>query len=218
MGTIVYKMSRWGLRRLFWLTGGLEVRHQDERVPKEGPLIVAANHASYWDPMILGATFNRTLHFMARKTLFDIPGFAWLIRANQAFPLNREGDSREAIRAFGELLDKDQAVVMFPEGTRTPDGKLQPAKTGVGMLAVRNQAPVLPLYIWGSFMSWPRGQKWPRPHRLKAIIGDPIYPSGDKEARKTEQARITEAWDQAIHQLEAEAWQGEGPPPSQPWP
>lgn len=205
-------MSRLFLRVAFTLTGGLEVHGQDN-VPVDGPLIVACNHASHLDPMILGAAFKRDLHFMARRTLFNVPGFAWLIRQNQAFPLNRDGDSRDAIRVFGERLDMGNAVVMFPEGTRSPDGLLQEMKQGVGMLAVRNVSPILPVYIWGSFQGWPRGRKLPRPHHLKTLMGPVITPSSDKSIRKQEQQRILCEVDDALHALERRAWEGEKIPP-----
>ncbi len=208
MASFMYLASRQFLRIAFRITGGLEVRGQD-LVPPEGPLIVACNHASHLDPMILGAAFRRDLHFMARKTLFDIPVFSWLITQNQAFPLNREGDSRDALRAFGERLDKGYAVVMFPEGTRSYDGVTGEMKPGVGMLAVRNQAPVVPVYIWGSFQSWPRGKKFLRRHRLKCFTGPAIIPSAEKAERKNEQTRINEEVGVAIRRLEKEAWQNE---------
>ena len=208
MGMFVYTASRTFLRVSFWLGGGLTV-HNKERVPPTGPLIVACNHTSHLDPMILGAAFERPLHFMARRTLFDVPVFRWLIRQNFAFPLDRDGDSRDALRAFGERLEKGNAVVMFPEGTRSPDGLLQEMKPGVGMLAVRNLSPVTPVYIWGSYLSWPRGKSFPRPHRLKVYIGETIVPNPDKAVRKSEQARVTEAVGAALREMERTAWQGE---------
>lgn len=212
MGLFVYRCSQAFLRCAFRVMGGLEVRGQ-ENVPASGPLIVACNHASHLDPMILGAAFDRDLHFMARRTLFDVPGFAWLIRQNQAFPLDREGDSRDALRAFGERLDKGCAVVMFPEGTRTHDGAVAAMKPGVGMLAVRNRAPVVPVYVWGSFQAWPRGRSFPRRHRLKTLIAPAIVPSDDKALRKQEQRRVTDEVERALWRMEREAWEGESDPP-----
>lgn len=212
MSLIVYKSSRTFLRCAFRLGGGLEV-HGQENVPPAGPLIVACNHTSHLDPMILGAAFDRPLHFMARRTLFDVPGFAWLIRNNNAFPLDRDGDSREALRVFGERLEMGNAVVMFPEGTRSPDGIVGEMKPGVGMLAVRNSAPVLPVYIWGSFLSWPRGRSIPRPHHLKTYIAPVITPSADKAVRKEEQRRVTDEVAAALRSMERIAWDGEKNPP-----
>lgn len=213
MAHVLYKIARWSLRRLFSVWGGLEVKGR-EKAPPEGSLIVVSNHASYWDPMVLGPALDRPLHYMARKTLFDKPVFGWLIRQVNAFPLNREGDSREALRAFGELLAQGEAVVLFPEGTRSKDGSLGEIKTGVGMLAVRNQAKVLPGYIWGTYQSWPRGQKYPKRHHLKAFFGDPIEPMLEGEPRKDAQLRVTQEVENAFKRLETEAWAGElNPPP-----
>ncbi|MCC8108914.1 MAG: 1-acyl-sn-glycerol-3-phosphate acyltransferase [Planctomycetes bacterium] len=150
---------------------------------------------------------------MAMRTLFDWPGFSWRIRQNFAFPLDRDGDSRDALRAFGDRLQQGNAVVMFPEGTRTHTGSLQEMKPGVGMLAVRNLTPVLPVYIWGSFQSWSRSRSFPRPHHLKVLIDPPIVPSGDKALRKAEQARITEETGAALARMEKAAWAGEKDPP-----
>ena len=212
MGIAVYSFTRWVLRRLYSLTGGLEVRGR-ENTPPEGPLIVASNHASFWDPMLLGAAFDRPLNFMARKTLFDTPVFGWMIRQMLAFPLNREGDSREAIRAFGALLEKSNAVLLFPEGTRTRDGALGEIKSGVGMIAARYRAPVLPVYIWGSFQSWPRGKTFPKRHRFKVVIGPVIAAASADADRKDELRRITSEVGQSLERLESDAWTGEGDPP-----
>lgn len=213
MGMFVYTCSRTFLRCAFFLGGGLKVFGR-ENVPATGPLIVACNHVSHLDPMILGATFDRTLNFLARRTLFDVPVFRWLIRENFAFPLDRDGDSRDALRVFGERLEQGNAVVMFPEGTRSPDGALQEMKPGLGMLAVRNVTPVLPVYIWGSFLSWPRSRKYPSPHRLKVYLGDVVTPSGDKAVRKLEQQRITREVGEALERMERMAWVGEKDPPA----
>lgn len=208
MGQFVYTCSRTFLRVAFFFGGGLKVFGQ-ENVPADGPLIVACNHVSHLDPMILGAAFKRPLHFMARRTLFDVPGFAWLIRHNNAFPLDRGGDSRDALRAFGARLEQGNAVVMFPEGTRSPDGALSEMKPGVGMLAVRNLVPVVPVYIWGSYLAWPRGRSYPRPHSLRVYIGEAITPNSDKTVRKTEQQRITVEVGDALAAMEQLAWKNE---------
>lgn len=207
MSWIVYTGSRTFLRVSFWLGGGLRTFGL-ENIPMKGPVIVACNHASHLDPMILGAVFPRPLHFLARRTLFDVPVFSWLIRNNNAFPLDRDGDSREALRVFGKRLDEGCAVVMFPEGTRSEDGALSEMKPGLGMLAVRNKVGVLPVYNWGSYESWPRNKKYPRPHRLKTYIGKVIMP-GEGGNRKEEQKRITEETEKALRGFERESWQDE---------
>ncbi|MDR1534095.1 MAG: 1-acyl-sn-glycerol-3-phosphate acyltransferase [Planctomycetota bacterium] len=206
MGERFYGFSRWCVRRLFACLGGLEVKGR-ENVPETGPLIVAANHASCLDPMLLGAALDRSLHFLARRTLFDIPGFGWLIRQNQAFPLEREGDSRDALRIFGRLLEQGRAVVMFPEGTRSRDGAMGEMRPGLGMLAARSLAPVLPAYIWGSFQSLPRDRFLPRRHRFKVLLGPPVPPG--REGSRLDRRRVNETFGQSIRGLEREAWRGE---------
>jgi 1-acyl-sn-glycerol-3-phosphate acyltransferase len=208
MGERFYRFSQWCVRRLFGVLGGLEVAGGGN-VPADGPLIVAANHASYFDPMLLGAALDRPLHFMARRSLFDIPGFGWLIRQNQAFPLERDGDSREAIRGFGELLRQGRAVVVFPEGTRTRDGAIGDIRTGVGMLSERHLAPILPVYLWGTFQSLPRGRLIPRFHRFKALIGPLLRPEAEEKDRKRERRRLIDDFRSTILALEREAWRGE---------
>jgi 1-acyl-sn-glycerol-3-phosphate acyltransferase len=163
--------------------------------------------------MVLGPALDRPLHYLARKTLFDTPVFGWLIRQVNAFPLNRGGDSREALRAFGELLSRGEAVVLFPEGTRSKDGSRGEIKAGVGMLAVRNQAKVLPGYLWGTYQSWPRGRMFPKRHHIKAFFGDPVMPLLAGESRKDARSRVTGEVESAFKRLEAEAWAGEPNPP-----
>ena len=180
-------------------------------MPADGPLIVASNHASYFDPPLLAAAMPRMLNFLARKTLFANPLAGWYIRRLNAFPLDREGDSREALRTFGGLLDRGEVVLMFPEGTRTRTGFLDALKPGVVTVAMRGSAPILPAYVWGSYQSWPRGRKWPRRHRYKVHFGEPLRPAGGSErgrARKAELERLQEALGRALQALETEAWEG----------
>ncbi len=210
MGIALYSFSRFILRRLAAAFNGLEVRGQGN-APREGPLIVAANHTSYLDPIVLGTALDRPLSFMARRTLFANAVFGWYIRNHFAFPIDREGDIREAMRLFAANLSQGRAVVMFPEGTRSATGKIASLKPGVGLIAVKNQAPILPVYVWGSYHAWPRHRRFPRPHRMKVIIGRLITPAppGAEVNRKAEQNRIAEeVWRQLLA-LEVEAWQGE---------
>ena len=205
----LYRLTQWGVRqwfyRLFW------TRDFDAcRIPREGPVIIAGNHASFWDPMLIAAVFPRPVGFMARRSLFRFPLFGWYIKALNAFPLDRGGDPRAALRGFGERLDRGEAVVIFPEGTRTCDGRLQPLREGAGLLAVRHGAPILPLYLWGTFQSWPRGRWLPRRHRLRVYVGEPLHPeeSGQAIGRK-ELGRRLEA---SLLALQARAFAENGEP------
>jgi len=203
----MYWLSRTGLRIMYKTFFGIEY-YGRENIPADGKLIVASNHTSYWDPMVAGAASTRPLGFMARKSLFDVPGFGWLISSLYAFPVNRAGDPRDALRTFAERLDQGASVMMFPEGTRSPDGRLKEFMAGVGMISVRSMAPVLPMYIWGAFQSWPRTQKYPHLHPLRVYFGELIQPadvSGGR-AKKEEQTRLNTVVENALHALEERAW------------
>jgi len=211
MGDRFYRIARFSLRVAFRLGGGLTVEGR-ENMPADGPLIVACNHTSYLDPPLLGAGLPRIVCFMARKTLFEHWFGAWVISNLHAFPLDREGDSREALRVFGTHLEAGRAVVLFPEGTRSPTGRLQPLRPGVSLIATRYHAPVLPVYIRGAFESWPRGRSLPCRQHFRMFIGEPIVPGAgeSREERKAAQRQLSHALETALHALEARAYADEG--------
>src|SRR6185295_329168 len=106
-----------------------------DRVPREGRLLLASNHLSVLDPALIGAVLPRELDYMAKTELFRIPGFGALIRRLNAHPVDRTGSDSAALRLALRLLGDDRAVLVFPEGTRGTEGRLQPARPGAGMLA-----------------------------------------------------------------------------------
>lgn len=191
--------------------GGVEVRGR-ENVPAAGRLVVACNHVSFCDPMIAGSFLGRELHFMARDTLFRNPFFRLLIRSLNAFPIERSPDGENAMRSFaaamhkiGEELERDNAVLLFPEGTRSEDGRLLPLKPGVAMISSKFGAPVLPLYLWGTYHCLPRGSRFPRRHRIVAYAGTllrPIDVDGRRERRR-EQERLSIQLEEEMRRLEA---------------
>src|SRR5579864_1101380 len=116
-------------------------------IPKHGPVLLIANHQSYLDPMLVGLSSRRHLCFLARKTLFGNPYFARLIHALNAVPIDQEGVGREGIQTILEQLRLGQAVVVFPEGGRTGDGRMEPLKPGVHLLIKKSSAPVIPVGV-----------------------------------------------------------------------
>ena len=145
-------------------------------VPKRGGVLILSNHQSFLDPMLVGCPVRRTFHFMARDTLFRNRILGGIFRWVYAFPVKRGRADRAAIRATIERLATGEAVVMFPEGTRTPDGELQPVKGGFRLLVRRANVPVLPVVIDGAFKAWPRSRKLPRPAPVSVIYGQSIPP------------------------------------------
>ncbi|MEO0079362.1 MAG: lysophospholipid acyltransferase family protein [candidate division WOR-3 bacterium] len=119
-----------------------------------GPQIIAANHTSNFDPLIVGWACAREVHFLAKEELFRVSRlFGWLIRFWNAHPVRRDGADTGAVRLCSRLLQEGQTVVLFPEGTRSPNGALQPFKPGIGMLAILNRVPVVPMHIAGMAQS-----------------------------------------------------------------
>ncbi|MBN2712715.1 MAG: 1-acyl-sn-glycerol-3-phosphate acyltransferase [Planctomycetes bacterium] len=210
---LLYRVAWHVVRACMWLMGGADIRGVGN-VPLEDGLIVASNHASFFDPPLVGASLPRELNYMARKTLFKNPVGRWCIETLNAFPIDRDGDSREALREFIKRLEEGKAVLMFPEGTRTVTGKMAEIQSGIGTIAVRSGSPVLPVYVWGSYQSWPKGQKIPNRHPYKIIFGEVIRPrTGLKgKDKKDEQERIRVELDAALHKLEDEAWANEPEP------
>jgi len=130
--------------------------HGLQNVPETGGLIIASNHTSYLDPPAVGSSTRRKrmTHFMARDTLFKHPVLGLILRKSGVIPLDRDRGDLKAMKTAIQLLKNGAAVALFPEGTRSVDGTLQPPKPGIGFLVAKGQAPVLPVYVHGSYEAW----------------------------------------------------------------
>ena len=146
-----WRLGIWILNAFFnWLLGARVTGR--ENIPKRGSLLIASNHLSFLDPPLLGwAVKKREVHFLAHEELFRLKkGFTWIIQKFNAIPLSRKGFDRKAFRRAEMLLKKEEAVVIFPEGTRSKIGRLLPPKPGLGLLTLKTGAPVIPARIIGS--------------------------------------------------------------------
>ena len=139
-----YRAFRWTVRTLGFLLLGYEV-HGEERVPEEGPVIVAANHRRFFDPVFVSMAVPRRVRWMAKKELFAFP-FNMLFDFAGAFPVDRRGGGRAALRTALHFLAEGRALGIFPEGTRRKEGRTLEAKSGAALLAARSGAPVLPVF------------------------------------------------------------------------
>jgi 1-acyl-sn-glycerol-3-phosphate acyltransferase len=140
-------------------------------VPREGGVLIVANHQSYLDPIIVGVRLPRPLSYFAKSELFESRLFDWLIRRLYAFPVRQgEGDVGALREAIRRLQEKD-ALVIFPEGSRTETGELLPVEKGVGLIAKKAGVPVVPCIIEGSFHAWPKGGKMFKPAKIYAFFG-----------------------------------------------
>ena len=163
-----YRLFRRAMTLLCRLLFGYRV-HGGDRVPSEGPLIVASNHSKYADPVLVCVAVPRRLQWMAKKQLFVFP-FGMFFEFIGSFPVDREGGGRGAIRAALAFLAEGWALGIFPEGTHRGAGASRGAKSGVVVLAVRSGAPVLPVYV-GKLpgpLSRLRGEK------LRIFVGEPV--------------------------------------------
>ncbi|KYH33043.1 1-acyl-sn-glycerol-3-phosphate acyltransferase [Moorella mulderi DSM 14980] len=138
-----------------------------ENFPLEGPVIVIANHISYLDPVAVGVAAPRMVRFMAKEELFHIPVVNWIIKGLHAFPVRRGRSDRAALKAALEVLHDGQVLGMFPEGTRSKDGRLLPFQHGAALLALKTGAPLLPVAIKNTNRVFRGG-------RIKVIIGQPL--------------------------------------------
>ncbi|MDR2251774.1 MAG: 1-acyl-sn-glycerol-3-phosphate acyltransferase, partial [Endomicrobium sp.] len=140
-----------------------------QNIPNTGGAVIAPNHISFFDPPLTGAAMKRPLYSMAKKELFDIPVFGWTIKQTNAFPVKRGVQDTSAVRHAFSLLEKGRLLLMFPEGTRSRDGKLGKARAGAGMVACNAQVPLIPVKIENTNMML-------KFKRIKIKYGKPIYP------------------------------------------
>ncbi|MDQ7857926.1 MAG: lysophospholipid acyltransferase family protein [Armatimonadota bacterium] len=158
-----------------------------ERLPRTGGVLAIANHTSAVDPPIAGLALLRPARIMAKEELLRIPLIGPFLRSGGAFPVRRGEADRRALRMAQEFLAQGDVVLMFPEGTRSPDGRLQPVQPGAALLALRAGAPVLPIAIIGGHRAMPRGARFPRRIPVVARVGPPIEVPrlGDRIDRET---------------------------------
>ena len=163
-----YHLFRRFMMLLCRLLFGLEIRGM-ERAPETGPLVIAANHTQYPDPVLVCMAVPRRMQWMAKKQLFE-PPYKRFFEFIGSFPVDREGGGRAGVRAALAFLAEGWALGIFPEGTHKDDGTSREAKTGVVLLAIRGGAPILPVFV--SKIPGPLARL--RGERLRLIVGDPI--------------------------------------------
>jgi len=150
-------------------------------IPISGPLLIVPNHVTYADPVLVSIPVRRRVYYMAWDALFRVPGLAWLIRRLRAFPVELDAADSRATREAVRLLQAGEAVMIFPEGARSLDGRVQRFKPGAFRLACSLGVPILPVTIIGGHEVWPPGRALPRRGRLRIVYHPLIVPAADQE-------------------------------------
>jgi 1-acyl-sn-glycerol-3-phosphate acyltransferase len=174
---IFYNLAKL-LARVFF---GFRIVHP-ERMPESGPLILAVNHSSFFDPPLAGICSRRGVYYLARKNLLEWPFFGPMFPAMNVIPVERDGNDMSALREVIKKIREGNGVVLFPEGTRSKDGSIQPARAGIGLVIAKTGAPVLPMRIFGAHDAFPKGAKRLHFPRITVVLGEPIRFAPDELA------------------------------------
>ena len=200
---LLYYLS-WSASRFIFTTLFQRKAYHPERVPKSGPVIVAGNHASYFDPPLIGTGMSRDLFFLGRESLFRYRIVAWYLRQIQAVPVDRDGGGGAGLRAIMEQLRLGHGIVLFPEGTRTRDGKLQPARSGIGMIVIKSGAPVVPVRVFGTYEAFGYHAKYPKLNPLAVKYGHPMnFEALRAEAKSCSKDRLKRIYQEIADQIMA---------------
>ncbi len=146
-----------------------------EHIPSNGAFILASNHRSYLDPMIIPILIKRRISFVAKKSLFDNRLLSWILTHLEAFPIRRGTADFRAIRQILSRLKRGMPVLIFPEGTRLVGQKKQKVQAGIGMIVAKSRVPIVPVYIDGSDNVLPPGAKFPKRKRVIVRFGKPFH-------------------------------------------
>ena len=145
-----------------------------ERMIQSGPVIVAMNHQSFFDPPLGGNACDRAIYFLAKKSLMKNPIMRWLLPKLNVIPVDIEGTDRSAIKTLIRVLRSGEGALVFPEGSRTPHGDLLVPQAGLGLVIAKTRAPVVPMRIFGAYQAWPIGGKIHLGARITVVVGEPI--------------------------------------------
>lgn len=201
---LVYRLT-WLFSRFMYSTYFRWRVMHPEHVPVTGPVILAPNHASFLDPAMVGCALPREVNYLARESLFRFPGVGWYLRQLKSVPVDRDGGGAAGLRAIMSRLEAGGAVLLFPEGTRTPDGKLQRARSGLGLMVIKTEAPVVPVRIFGTFEAYGRHMKFPLPRRVGVRYGKPmLFAALRAEAKTCSKARLKEIYQEVADEIMSE--------------
>ena len=196
-----YKIVYWMARIFFKVCFRLKIYGLEHF--RTGSGILASNHASNFDPQVLSISCPEEVQFLAKEYLFRIPFLGRLIRILNSHPVSGTSTDVATFRKILELLHEGKKVILFPEGTRSIDGQLQPLERGMAFIAYKARCPIFPVYLDGTFAAWPRGKKLPRLFgRMRVVFGAPIEIEDVEGLDKKEaEKQLTERTEQSLRNL-----------------
>ncbi len=194
----------WCLFRLVYATYFRCRFCNSERVPLQGPVILAANHASYLDPPLVGSGLKRSINYLARENLFRFSVMGAVLHSWQVVPVDRDGGGAKGLKAILDRLLAGDAIIVFPEGTRTRDGELHPARSGIGLTVIKSTAPVVPVRVFGTYQAFGPHLRFPRPHRVIVKYGPLMqFEELRAEAKTCSKSRLKEIYQQVANEIMA---------------
>jgi 1-acyl-sn-glycerol-3-phosphate acyltransferase len=198
---IGYNFSRWFAQIFF----RFRILHR-ERMLQSGPVILAMNHQSYFDPPLAGNACDRPIYYLARRSLLNVPILRWLLPKLNVIPVNQDGIDRSALKALIQVVKAGNGALVFPEGSRTLDGGLQPGQPGIGLVIAKTRAPVVPMRIFGAHEALPRAGGRLRFHPITVVVGEPLHFSAAEldEGGKDAFGRLSQRVMDAIAELRLE--------------
>ena len=175
-----------------------------ERVPLSGSVILAANHESILDPPLVGSGLTRDINYLARESLFRFPGLGTLLRSWNSVPVDRDGGGAAGLKAILHRLLAGGAIILFPEGTRSRDGKMQKARSGIGLTVIKSDAVVIPVRVFGTYEAYGRHIRIPRPRSVAVKYGEPLrFEALRTEAKACSKPRLKEIYQEVADEIMA---------------
>lgn len=173
-----------------------------ERLIEDGPALVCANHVSFFDPPLISICFQKEIHFLARHTLYSNPAARWIFPRLNVTPIDQDRASMAGLKTAIRILGQGHRVLIFPEGGRSPDGTIQPAAGGAGLVVAKARVPVVPIRLFGAYEALPMGAAKPRFTTATAVVGHPLhFPEKDYPGTREGYQSISDAIMSAISGL-----------------
>lgn len=145
-----------------------------ENIPTDGGCIVVANHTSFLDPILICGIIPRIIHYITYAYFYYLPQLHWICKRVYCIPLKKNGKDISALKKALRLLKKGEFIGIFPEGARSETGELAEGEPGVALIALKANAPILPVGIRGAYEAFPKGSKFPKPHSITIKFGKPF--------------------------------------------